>query len=180
MSIHNLIVGQTLSGKTWLAKHLAKEQSENGFNVIVYDPVKSTGWPMGDNVIKFADPEKFFNYIETAKSAFVYIDEARTLWDFDPRRANRILYQGRHRGLKVYLIAQRAKMVEPNARDMCATVYAFKQSYDDAKELSYNYEDEVIICAKVVEGEFIASTPFSSEKYKLDFSTLPPSPVPAD
>lgn len=172
--MHILIVGQSTSGKSNLAKRFAKDNFDAGHSIIVYDPLKSSGWPVGENVTKFADPEKFLRHLETAQNAFVFIDEAKTLWDYDERRANKVLYTRRHQGLLIFLIAQRAKMVRPNARDQCSRVFAFKQSIDDARELAAEFHEDIINCAKVENGEFFVSDPFSIEKLRLDYSDYPP------
>lgn len=172
--MHVLIIGQSTSGKSNLAKRFATDQYNEGNSIIIYDPLKSSGWPSGENVAKFADPEKFLTYLETAQESFVYIDEAKTLWDYDIKRANKVVYTRRHQGLLIFLIAQRAKMVQPNARDQCSRVFAFKQSIDDAKELAAEFDNGVIKCASVKKGEFVLATPFASKLCKLDYLSYPP------
>lgn len=172
--MHILIVGQITSGKSNLAKYFASMQDA----VIVYDPLKSTGWP--EHAIKFSDPEKFLEFIKTARDSYVYIDEAKTLADYDEKRFNEILYKRRHQGLLVYLIAQRTKMVKPNARNQCARVFAFKQSPDDAKELAEDFHSGIVNCAKVEKDNFIVADVFMSEQYKLNYETYPPVPIKTD
>lgn len=165
MSVHRLIVGQSMSGKTNLAKHIA-----GGFSgdVLVFDPVKSCGWPT--DAMKFSDPEKFLKHAIKATTCAVFIDEAKLLWDYDTRRADRLLYQKRHDGLLVHLIAQRAKMIRPNARDQCATLYAFKQSREDVDILKGNFGEALEAANTLKKGEFIVSDGFSAQRFALDYS----------
>ena len=169
--MHVLIVGQSTSGKSNLCKSWASAQD----NVIVFDPLKSTGWPI--HALKFSDPEKFLQSMVTAESAHVYIDEAMVLWEYDYKRANKILYNRRHQGLLVYVIGQRATMILPHARNQCSKVFAFKQNLNDAQSLAGDYNPEVIECNRLPKGEFIAADTFTAERYKLDYTNYPPVPI---
>lgn len=173
--MHNLIVGNSTTGKSNLAKHFARKANQQGESVIVYDPLSSTGWP--ENAIKFISAKKFLDYVETANSAHVFVDEAKSLWDFDVKRADALLYRRRHQGLLIYLIAQRTRMVPPNARNQCSKVYAFRQQQDDAETLASEYSAELYNCNNLAKGEFIASNGFNGKKYTLDYSLYPPLPV---
>lgn len=171
--MHTLTVGNSGTGKSNLMKRLALEFEKQGRDVIVYDPLAATGWPL--SATKFSSPEKFLDYIKTAKSAHVFIDEAKTLWDFDQKQADQILFRRRHQGLLVHLIAQRTRMVPPNARNQCSRVFAFKQQKDDAITLAEEYTGELLQCARLEKGEYIASDGFSAHFFRLDYSRgLPP------
>lgn len=167
--MHVLIVGQSTSGKSNLAKRIAADQER----VVVFDPLKSTGWP--DHAIKFADSEKFLSAIVSVESAHVFIDEAMVLWDYDYKRANKILYNRRHQGLLVYVIAQRATMVLPHARNQCSRVFAFKQTRADAESLAGDYNPQIIECNNVGKGEFIVADTFTAKRGTLDYSIYPPN-----
>lgn len=169
--MHKLIVGNSGTGKSNLCKRFALNQSAN---VSIYDPLQSTGWR--DNSQKFSDPDKFFSYIRTLQNSYVFIDEAKTLWDADQREADKILYKRRHQGLLIFLIAQRTRMVPPNARNQCSTVYAFKQQKHDADILADEYHDLLANTRTLQPGQFIASDGFSAQLYQLDYSqTFPPT-----
>ena len=177
MSVHRLIVGQSMSGKSNLAKYIAGLFHSGGGRVLIFDPLQSGGWPSGENVEKYSKPEVFLNAVAQARESAVFIDEAKVLWDHDVKAADRILYQYRHHGLQVHLIAQRAKMIRPNARDQCATLYAFKQSREDADILAGNYGDETRVVTGLAKGEFLVSDGYSCHRYVLDYSKgFPPRP----
>jgi hypothetical protein len=168
--MHVLIVGVAFSGKSWLAKRLAVNAGPA--DVIVYDPTESHGWP--GHARKYSGPESFLFDVEGARNAYVFIDEARTLWNFDADRADKLVYTGRHRGLLFVLIAQRAKMIPPNARNQCSRIYAFKQQYDDARILAGDYHDGLMAVSGLPKLHFLASDGFDLTAYRLDFSTSPP------
>lgn len=149
--MHVLTVGISFSGKTVLNKFLAEKYKDN--NVIVFDPVKSSGWP--ESATKFSSAKKFLEHLETASDAYVFVDEAKILWDFDSKLADKALYSRRHQGLLFFLIAQRIRMVPPNARNMCTTIYAFRQQQKDAEILKDEYHDDFIACRNLINGEFL-------------------------
>lgn len=173
--MHVLIVGNSNSGKSWLARSIAAPLDAD---VIVFDPTMARGWP--DHAAKYADPDAFFAHVETATNAYVFIDEAATLWDYDEERADALVYRGRHRGLLIFLIAQRSRMVRPNARNQCSRVYAFRQQLDDAKVLAAEYSAELIECTALEPVHCIATDGFKSQRLRLDFSSSPPKIAPVD
>lgn len=171
--MHCLIVGITLTGKTNLAKSIAREKSASGENVIIFDPLQSAGWP--DNAEKFVSIDKFFERMETAQSAFVFVDEGKTLWDKNPKEADKLLYRRRHQGLLVFVLAQRTRMIPPNARNQCHRVFAFKQQMDDADTLAQEYAPEFRECVDLPQGDFIVSDGFAVEHLRLDYQNYPPT-----
>lgn len=177
--MHVLIVGNSNTGKSEIAKHLAQKASARGESVIVYDPLKSTGWP--SDAKKFASAKKFFDYVKAAQSAHVFCDEAATLWNEDYKQADRLLYNRRHQGLLVYLIAQRATMIRPNGRNQCSTVFAFRQQLDDAQTLAAEYHEDMIGTMKLPDNYFYMVQGLSCVPLRLDFSEgNPGKPAPAD
>lgn len=173
--MHNLILGISFSGKTQLAKRLAHQAKARGENGFVYDPLKSGGWPEGWE--KFSSPRLFLERMKTAQSAHVFTDEAKTLWEYDAPEADKLLYQRRHNGLLVYVIAQRAKMVPPNARVQCSKIYCFKQNGQDPRILADEYDEILLRTKHLREHEFIYSNGFNGGLYKLDFTKGTPPGV---
>lgn len=163
--MHILIIGRSGSGKSNFARCLARELE--GFeDVIVYDPTESLGWPK--DAKKYADPELFLTDIFKARSAHVFIDESKTLWDHDEKRASQLIYRLRHNGLLFYLIAQRAMgMVPPNARNQCANLVAFKTSKKDADTLAEEYGENVYAAVKFAPGEALYTDGFDARKVNM-------------
>ena len=107
------------------------------------------------------------------------MDECATLWDFDEKRANELVYRGRHRGLLFTLLAQRTRMIRPNARNQCSRIYAFRQQYDDARVLAQEYSAEFLNCVNLPDGECIAAQGLDVQRLRLDYSSYPPSIIAA-
>lgn len=176
--MHYSIYGITYSGKSWLAKFLAKLAADKNEAVGVYDPTKSEGWPASAR--KFTNPEQFLDWALEQKETHLFIDEAKTLFDHDTKRAEKLLYMKRHDGCLCYLMAQRATMIPPNARNMCSRVASFKQNGQNPKILSEEYDEIFRSISSLPKITFIYSDGFTRQKMKLDFSGgYPPIPVPA-
>lgn len=163
--MHTLIVGINKSGKSKLAMSFAARK--DGEHIVVFDPTRSDGWPTGS--MKFSDPEAFLDYIEEAESKYVFIDEAKTLWDFDKDRAEALVYRGRHRGLYLFLIAQRTRMISPNGRNMCTRIFAFKQQKADAKVLADEYGEIMLTVQHVEPLQFVFTDGHKYQTGYLDF-----------
>ena len=162
-----------MSGKTWLAKALASRVADKPG--LVYDPNRSAHWPA--NWEKYSNPANFLKAARAFKSGFCFMDEAKTLWDHDTRAADQLLFRRRHDGIAFTVIAQRTRMVPPNARNQCAHVFAFRQQKDDADTLAQEYADGMRACATLEPGHFLASNGYTVRAFKLSFDSLPPTIV---
>lgn len=173
--MHNIIVGASYSGKSNLAKRFAENARQKGQGILVFDPLRSNGWP--ESAEKYSTPEAFLDAIETVQSTHVFIDEAKVLWNHDTKRADAVLYQKRHQGLLVYVIGQRAEgMIPPNARNQCSKIFAFRQSKKDAETLAAEYGELLLNITKLPKNEFIFSDGFSGGRARLNYDAgLPPT-----
>ena len=163
--MHVLIIGRSGSGKSNLARCLAGSLP-NESRIVVYDPTESLGWP--ENAAKYSDPESFLTDIFQERSAHVFVDECKTLWDHDEKRASQLVYRLRHNGLLFYLIAQRAMgMVPPNARNQCSSLIAFRTSAKDAEILGAEYGESILGAAKLPQGYAIYSDGFANKKIEM-------------
>ncbi len=172
--MHNLIVGASYSGKSFLAKRLALQAEMRGEKIVVFDPLKSNGWP--ESSILYAKPDVFINEVWDYESCHVFVDEAKVLFEAERLGAEKLSYQGRHGGRLVYFIGQRAmSMIPPNARNQCGKVFAFKQSAKDCVTLADEYHEIFMGCKKLPQIHFYCSDGFTALKGNLDFSagTIP-------
>lgn len=171
--MHILVVGNSGTGKTNMCKAIASGMENDQKAIIVFDPLASSGWPT--RAEKFESVDKFFDRMNTAQNAFVFVDEAKTLWDANPKEADKLVYRRRHQGLLVFLIAQRTRMVPPNARNQCSRVFAFRQQRDDADTLAQEYTEDLYECSNLDVGEAIGSDGFQSHRIELVYDDYPPT-----
>ena len=163
--MHVLIIGRSGSGKSNLAKCIARDAVGHE-DLIVYDPTESKGWP--EEAVKYSDPEKFLSDVFNVQNAHVFVDECKTLWDHDEKRASQLVYRLRHNGLLFYLIAQRAMgMVPPNARNQCATLIAFRTSAKDSEVLAAEFGESILACSRLPSGHAIYTDGFGSRKIQM-------------
>lgn len=168
--MHTLIVGASYSGKSKLAKRFAATAEKRGEKIVVYDPLKTADWP--DSAIKYSNPERFLDEVWDYENVHVFVDESKTLFDYDKTRAEKLAYLGRHGGRLVYFIGQRAmSMIPPNARNQCGKVFAFKQSKKDSEVLADEYSEIFMRCPRLPKIHFVASDGFNDVSGRLDFST---------
>jgi hypothetical protein len=135
--VHCLYTGVTQSGKTTLARMHARVLDRAGYDVLVYDPVRTEthggDWP--DRAEVHTDLQKFLSVCKSSRDKFVFVDEAADVFNLAQAENHWLLRRGRHAGLYVRMIATRPKNIAPNARTQCALAYVFRLSRDDAKEI---------------------------------------------
>ena len=152
-----LIVGSSETGKSLLAKSIAREMESRGIIVTVYDPVMSE-W--SEHAFVTHDEAAFLeelksNY-ESGEPQAVFIDEADTLLSISHKHNHWILTRGRHFGLHPYVITQRPALVAPTVRSQCNELYCYRVSKDDAILLADDFAHEGIKDAtELNQGEYI-------------------------
>ena len=148
---HAVITGMSQSGKTLFAKNLAAGVLKKGRPVLVFDPIVCgqsgyglNGWPGGCYVL--GDWPRFLGVAWGSRSCFLIIDEAADVVEEDPAGLRKLMRRGRHiggdgcGGHSVVLIAQRYLLsLDKSARDQCSHVYAFCQSFNDAKSIGLDF-----------------------------------------
>jgi hypothetical protein len=144
---HTLICGVTESGKTTLAREIARRMGVREHNMIVFDPVGTAtaggDWPK--SAIIFNDIDKFTDYVERddVRHAHVFVDESADVFSHSQKDNHWMLRRGRHKGLQFFLIAQRPKMLPPNVRTQCSICYCFRLALDDLKEIAADFGHNV-------------------------------------
>ena len=127
---HSLILGQTESGKTALAKQLAAQYSRAGINVIVLDPINDPSWNAD---FQTTDPEQFFEVYWKNQQCAAFFDESGELCKEYPAEMKKTATRGRHWGHSNLYIAQRAVLIPPTIRDQCNRMFLFASSLEDCK-----------------------------------------------
>lgn len=144
----------TESGKTTLARKLANKYQKRGIPVLVLDPYLSSAW----NADFITDnPDEFLEVVKDSISCAVFVDECGHYSDDGFSDVLRWLAtNSRHYGHNSHFISQRAKQLKPTIRDQCSNIFLFKQSFDDAKELTRNFAtDDLLEAPKLTKGEYL-------------------------
>lgn len=157
--MHVLICGVTQSGKTTLARAIARDLADRGERGIVYDPVGSNtaggAWPETFEV--YQEPDEFMARLNdpTLSDAHIFVDEADEIFSLSDRDNFWLPKKGRHFLFRVYMITQRPTMIAPTARKQAGRCYMFRLAIDDAKELAANFGFSDIHKEILDKGDFI-------------------------
>jgi len=152
-----LIVGASETGKSLLAKSIARDMEKRNIAVTVYDPLVSEWSPesfVSDDEVKFfVEIDK--TYKEGLKQA-VFVDEADTLLSIAHKHNHWLLTRGRHYAIMPHVITQRPALVAPTVRGMCNQLFVFRTSKEDAKLLASDFAHDGILEAPTLnQGEFL-------------------------
>lgn len=156
---HHLITGVTESGKTTLAREIARQISAAKQRVIVYDPMGTAtaggNWP--NDAIIFNDDFDFLDYVAKPDvcKAHVFIDEADEIFNLQSRENFWILKAGKHFGFCCYVITQRPKMVAPTIRGQCGICYMFRLAADDQREIGRDFGHSGLESINLDTGDYI-------------------------
>ena len=127
--LHVMILGQTLSGKTTLAKKLAAEYQRNGIGVIYFDPIGDYTFPCDLRTDCDEELKELVNYNHDCA---VFIDEASEVLGIGQRENWRLMTRGRHGGHRVHAISQRGYgAIAPICRGQCSDLFLFATCFDD-------------------------------------------------
>jgi hypothetical protein len=156
---HGAIIGLTSSGKTFLARSLARgfmaaKFPSQGLKVLALRKRRET-W--GDDECDFQTsvPELFIQqYKQQAKInwengthsvAFLELSDADAA-KYD-KRFRKLFTEGRHDGFRFFYLAQRGAMVHPDIRENCVSLYLFTCGGDAAKTWSEEFCDKELLKA---------------------------------
>jgi len=129
--MHQLILGQTESGKSTLSKILAVELLKRGKKVAILDPLSDPNWV---GTFKTDDIEELREYLENERSVYVFIDESGQYFN-EGNDASHIWLatRSRHFGHSITFIGQRSIQIPKTMRDQCSRLYLFTSSRTDGK-----------------------------------------------
>lgn len=153
--MHTLILGQSFTGKSALAKQLGTTLRSKKQIVLAFNPTKESGYTKKDDFDCIAadfetDNPKLFvaeidRIIKTGlySKIFLIIDEAHEFFTRGDCEFSWIGTKGRHYGLHVIAITQRAAQINTTFRSQCSTIYTFrcnKTDMDFIKEEFWHYK----------------------------------------
>ncbi len=142
--MHTLILGQTTTGKTTLAKIIAEQSDKSGRGPLVLDPLMSD-WGKGAIVSHSSD-----ELLESAKKTtnrVIVVDEALLALDKFDTGLNWLATTSRHLGHSAIFIGHRYKDVAPGLRSQVSQFFIFRSERDDAKELDNKFDAPILLTA---------------------------------
>lgn len=150
---HILLLGMTLSGKTYKGKALARDYKRNGIGVLVLDPLRDPEWS-ADFITD--DPAKFLEVFWNSRGCMAFMDEGGESVGRYDTTMQKTATRGRHHGHVCHYLAQKATQLAPVVRDQCTRLFAFCQSYKDGKILSDEWNrPELETVNTLKQGEYI-------------------------
>lgn len=159
---HVIIAGMTESGKTGIAKQLARQFSAKGIRVLVFDPMGDPEWVADFQTHNFDD---FAEEYWSSRQCAVFIDEAGEAAMDNDKELIRMATKGRHWGHANHFITQRGAMVPKTLRDQCPHLFMFALSLDDAKTYAREYNSpELVEASTFAQGEYFHTTRFTAAK----------------
>lgn len=155
---HVLIIGMTESGKTTLARGLAKRYRAAGIGTLVLDPLRDPKW-QADYMTD--DGEDFLRTFWLSRSCAAFLDEGGESVGRYDKAMQMTATRGRHCGHSCHYIAQRVQQLAPIVRDQCTHLFLFCSSAKDGALLADEFNmPELAQCSRLAQGEYIHAVKF--------------------
>ena len=156
----------TESGKTTLAKSMARNLQARGWYVVVLDPIKDPGW-QADYIA--ADVNDLLYILKQSRSCFVFVDEAGQVCGHHDTDNLWLATQSRHWGHSVFFISQRGSQLSKTIREQCSFLYLFACSKTDSAVLANEWNREKLLEANTLKrGEYLYAPRFKEvKKYSI-------------
>lgn len=156
MSCHNGIIGMSMSGKSTLAKIMARELKRKGRRVVVLDPMGDPQWKAVADVAT-KDPTLFLLLAQTNEKIHLFADEwgisvGPHAHDFDWLGTT-----ARHHGHTVWVIAHRWQQISTTLRDNIGRAFLFGQGVHSAGLVSEEFAKRCLAAdlPRLTTGNFI-------------------------
>ncbi len=166
MSIHIGITGNSLSGKTTLARRLAALYHAAGRKVIVLDEIMDPRWKTeGGADFVTDDGDQFLQVYWASQNCVAIIDEAGdSVGRYDKAMA-KTATRGRHWGhLNIYVV-QAPSMLGKNIRRQWGEVYAFQGDWSDGEALRKEFVQPALDgISELRQGEYIHAMRFGPDR----------------
>lgn len=154
---HALILGMTQSGKSTLAKKLARGYKANGQGILVLDPL-GDDW---DCDFKTPEPAEFLRVVWDSRSCAAFVDEAGDSAGQHDKDMQRTATRGRHWGHRFHYISQRGTMINRTIRDQCTHLFLFGTALEDCKTHAKEWnKPQLLEAAKFKQGDYFYCTRF--------------------
>ena len=147
----------TESGKTTLAKELARRYQRAGISVIVLDPMRDQ-WAAD---YQTDDAGEFLKTFWASRRCMVFIDESGDAIGRYNDVMNQTATKGRHWGHSVHYITQRGAQISRTIRDQTSHLFLFATARPDAKVHAVEWNKSELETASAFKaGEYFHATRF--------------------
>ena len=162
--MHSLIVGMTESGKSTLAKKIAKNLVIKKQPVMVLD-ILGSKWDANYNTTNI---HEFMDYVKRVKNTFIFIDESGEVGALY-KEFFWLATKSRHYGHSVFFITQRSMQLKPVVRSQCRQLFLFCSAKKDCQILHDDFnKKEILKGNELRQGTFLQVRRFeNSKKIKL-------------
>lgn len=155
---HCLIFGMTESGKTTLAKRLARRYKYHEVPVLVLDSLNDPEWCAD---FQTTNPDEFLEVFWASRRCIAFIDEAGDAVGKYNTVMQRTATRGRHWGHSVHYISQRGVQLAPTVRDQCSHIFLLTSSGEDGKVHAREWNAPILAsCNQLRKGEYFHATRF--------------------
>lgn len=159
---HSLILGQTESGKTTLARELSRILHESGEPVIVLDPLNDPRW---HGQFRTADVEQFLRVFWASRGCYAFIDESGDVVGQYDDTMRETATRGRHWGHSCFYISQRGATLNTTVRAQCRHLFLFTSAVDDCKVLAREFnQPELLTANNLPQGHYFHAARFAPLK----------------
>lgn len=143
---HIFVCGMTMSGKSFVAKEIARRVRRAGRAVLLLDPIGDVSWPC---TWRTDDPERFLAKAKASQGCLLVVDEAGEALGrgLQARGMQWLVTRSRHNGHRALICAQRATQIEPIFRDNCETLLLFSVFSDSAAIWAESFNDRELLNA---------------------------------
>lgn len=162
---HSLIVGMTLSGKTTLARILAKTlKKQTGRKVAVLDSLRDPKWE-ADFITDSS--EEFLTYAQSNRGHLLIVDESGTTLNKFDRANSWLATTARHLGHRSFFITHRVTQIDPVIRGNCDKLYVFATGPKDARLAAEEFNEPMLLdLPKIPKLVFVEVSRFGSPLVK--------------
>jgi hypothetical protein len=146
----------TESGKTTLAKALAREYKARGFGVIVLDPLADPAWNCD---FRTHEVGAFLKAFYASRACMAFIDESGDAIGHYDDVMIRTATRGRHWGHSCHYLTQRGALLSPTVRDQCSHLFLFTSGHRDCKTHSDEWnQPELLEARNLPRGHYFHAT----------------------
>lgn len=129
--MHEIVIGTTLSGKSYLVKRRAFDFHKAGHPVFVFDGLGAS-WDFAD--FQTDDPEEFLQVLLANDGGLIVIDDPGGVINKYDQQQDWYGTKSRHFGYKCIISTQRGAQISKTLKTQATTLYLFSTNIDDAKE----------------------------------------------